>query len=30
MKKASPEELAKTAGVNLEIGKKLYEIIQNI
>ncbi|MDD6268445.1 MAG: excinuclease ABC subunit UvrC [Oscillospiraceae bacterium] len=30
MKKASPEELAKTAGVNLETGKKLYEIIQNI
>ncbi|MGN0585013.1 MAG: excinuclease ABC subunit UvrC [Ruminococcus sp.] len=30
MKKASPEELAKVAGVNLETGERLYETVQNI
>lgn len=30
MKKASPEELAKIAGVNIDIGRELYEIVQNI
>lgn len=30
MKKASPEELAKVAGVSIDIGKELYEVIQNI
>lgn len=30
MKRADPQELAKIAGVNIEIGKELYETIQNI
>ncbi|MGN0630141.1 MAG: helix-hairpin-helix domain-containing protein, partial [Ruminococcus sp.] len=30
MKKASPEELARIAEVNINIGKELYEIVQNI
>lgn len=30
LKKATPEELAKTAGVNLKAAKELWEIIQNM
>ena len=30
MKNASPEELARTAGVNIETGKALYDAVQNM